>query len=180
MSLKAKLVSTIAAFCMVICLLSVGIWAASTGTVTVGGTVSFEATDVNVTVTGTVSGAKVNTWTDTITWSAEDATAAEVWDGLLFEFVQNTTDTSKLDDIVISLKIDNLSTERGILVTLEKTSTDTDDVSVTVDTANEAKVAAEGTTTLKITIKALGDANSTIDATGFGAKLTIKNDPNQA
>ena len=51
MKLKAKLVSTIAAFCLVLCLTIVGVWAATSATVTMGGNISFTATDVNATVT---------------------------------------------------------------------------------------------------------------------------------
>ena len=56
MSLRAKLVTTIAALCMVICLLSVGVWAASQGTVGLQGTVSFQLKDVQVTVAGAYAG----------------------------------------------------------------------------------------------------------------------------
>ncbi len=56
MSLKAKLISTISAFCLVLALLVVGVFAAQSATIQLGGTVSFTATAVVGDVTITYSG----------------------------------------------------------------------------------------------------------------------------
>ena len=56
MSLKAKLVSSVAAFCLVLALLVVGILAVPSATINMGGSISFQATDVNATVNITVTG----------------------------------------------------------------------------------------------------------------------------
>lgn len=60
MSLKAKLISTIAAFCLVISLLFVGVFAANNVSIQMGGQVTFTATDVYGDVTITYSGAANN------------------------------------------------------------------------------------------------------------------------
>ena len=75
MNSKAKLISTIAAICMVLVLLVGGIWAASSGTVTIGGTVSFSAQDVDVKITGVVTGASTASTPelDPIRWNAATA-----------------------------------------------------------------------------------------------------------
>ena len=57
MKIKAKLVSTIAAACLVIALLVTGVWAVSTASVTLGGSISFSATNVHATIEGSITGA---------------------------------------------------------------------------------------------------------------------------
>ena len=185
MSLKAKLVSTIAAVCMVICLLSVGIFAATTGTVNVGGTVSFSATNVDVTITGSISGAKDNTWADGatgVTWDAKNTTetVSVDWKGLNLAFVQN--EQGGLDDIVISLVVTNNNEERGVAVTLTDNTEDSalNNVEVqlsktsdtlTSTTATESKKATE---TYTITLHPTVDANQSASAT-FDVSLAVTN-----
>ena len=57
MSLKMKLTSTIAAFLLILGLTIMGVMAAPSATVNLGGSISFTATDVNAKVTGDISGA---------------------------------------------------------------------------------------------------------------------------
>ena len=79
MSLKAKLVSSVAAFCLVLALLVVGILATNTATVNMGGTISFTATDVNATVQISVEGTTETVAPVTYTYSAEKGNATENW-----------------------------------------------------------------------------------------------------
>lgn len=164
MNSKAKLISTIAAICMVLVLLVGGIWAASTATVNVGGSVSFNANDVKVTVTGKVEGAKVNTWTKEVTWDEtnSETTLTANWTDLNLEFVKSTDGqgalTGELDDIVITITITNLDEQRALNVTLKDNTTGHAgfevELSETSDTLNKvdgAKDSAEYTITLKPT-----------------------------
>ena len=175
MSLKAKLVSTIAAICMVICLLSVGIWAASTGTVNVGGTVSFTASDVDVTITATVNGAKTTGQTKTVTWSAANTeeTLTADWSNLTLDFVKGS-------DIEIVLEITNNSVERSVGVAISDNESSATNYTHAVDLASdtlEAKGATgEGvsnTGTYKITLK-VTDWNKLVSGT-LAYKVVVNN-----
>ncbi len=57
MTLKTKLITSVSMFFMVVALLVVGVWAVSTAQVTMGGTISFNATNIYATITGTIEGA---------------------------------------------------------------------------------------------------------------------------
>ena len=110
MKLKAKLISTIAAFAMVLCLTIVGVWAAATVTVSVTGTVSYTATDVDATVTGTITGIN-ETKSFKKDFSADIADTSGAWDLSGITFVKN-------QDVVITLNVKNNSTERPLQATL--------------------------------------------------------------
>ena len=70
MSLKAKLATTIAALCMVICLLTVGVWAAESATVKLSGKVSFVANDVYATVAVVTSGHEGDSVSKSVTFNS--------------------------------------------------------------------------------------------------------------
>jgi len=183
MSLKAKLVSTIAAFCMVICLLSVGIWAASSGTVNIGGTVSFEVTDVNVLIEGTVTGmdGAAPTLKD-IDWNAEDGyntdtdsdsendALVEGWALGALSFKKNAQ--GELDSITLTIDITNRSTVNAAKATLEVIAPTSGDVKVEASSAVNIQPTKTGQLTL--TISTEKDANNTIDPTQITAKLVVE------
>lgn len=111
MSLKVKLITSIASLCMIVCLLSVGVWAASQGTITLNGSVSFTAKDVNVTVVGDASGNKGFDLTNILNedWNASDATASSTWNPeLIF--------TSHDEIITLTITITNRSYDRKVNV----------------------------------------------------------------
>ena len=136
MSLKAKLTTTLAALCMVICLLSVGVWAATQATVNFSGTVTFELRDVQVSVYGAYKGTGEDTDlgsadTDAIaegedelivTWTAEDEDATEDpadEDNMLdkdWEFNALNFE-NKNSTIVIALKVKNNNPDNGVYAT---------------------------------------------------------------
>lgn len=122
MKLKAKLISTIAAFAMVLCLTIVGVWAAATVTVSVTGTVSYTATDVDATVTGTITGITESGKNFEKTFNAASTENSGAWDLSGITFVKN-------QDVVITLNVKNNSTERPLQATLanngEATGTNT-------------------------------------------------------
>lgn len=112
MKLKAKLISTIAAFAMVLCLTIVGVWAAASVKVNVTGTVTYSTQDVNVKVEGSITGivgASEKTFTQE--WDADDTNGEATWALGDIVFEKNAT-------VVITLKVTNLSTEDNITATL--------------------------------------------------------------
>lgn len=122
MKLKAKLISTIAAFAMVLCLTIVGVWAAATVTVSVTGTVSYTATDVDATVTGIITGINETDKNFEKTFNAASTENSGVWNLSGITFVKN-------QDVVITLTVKNNSTERPLQATIanngEATGTNT-------------------------------------------------------
>ena len=181
MSLRAKLATTIAALCMVICLLTVGVWAASQTTVNIDGSVSFVANDVHATVTLTSTGAKT-TVNKSVTFNS-DANAAE---GENKTEVENW-DTADLDldfekkgvDIVLEIKVDNLSTERTLTAAVAVDDpAEGSNITVTVDGEASATVAkatdasTPGTATLKVKIHVV-DSNKQVDKAAYGITVTL-------
>ena len=143
MSLKVKLTTTIAALCMVICLLTVGVWAATKGTVNLHGTVSFTAKDVSVRVYGAISGTDatngdnvgktdISTIVAAESDDAFDATQHDqkiaVWDAstsgeILTADWGTTSDSlnllfaSKESTIKLVIKVENTNAERSVKYT---------------------------------------------------------------
>lgn len=144
MKLKAKLISTIAAFAMVLCLTIVGVWAAATVTVSVTGTVSYTATDVDATVTGTITGITESGKNFSKTFNAASTDNSGAWDLSGITFVKN-------QDVVITLNVKNNSTERPLQATL----------------------ANNGETTGTNTTAALGETTTSIIAAGDNDDFTF-------
>lgn len=110
MSLKAKLISTISAFCLVIALLVVGVLAVNPAKVNMGGNITFSATDVMATISADVAGISGTHTFDDITFdeNTEDGEATNSsWTGLNFAFANKTT------DIVLTITVVNNSDERA-------------------------------------------------------------------
>lgn len=154
MKLKAKLISTIAAFAMVLCLTIVGVWAATTVNVTVTGTVGYIATDVDATVEGSITGITETgkTYSQTFNSDTVGEPATGSWD------LSNIT-FAKGQDVVITLKVTNNSTERALNAKLvnngEAAGTNT---TAALGTTTEATVAANDSASFTFTIK-VGDWN---------------------
>lgn len=118
MSLKAKLVSTVAAFVMVLALMVVGVLAANSASVDLGGSISFTSDHVLATVSVSATGAKesstVNGQGDyQKKFTAADATATWTKDDIDLSFASQDT------DIVITITVKNDSTERALTLTAE-------------------------------------------------------------
>lgn len=116
MTLKAKLFSTIAAFCLVAVLMIVGVFAASSVSVNMSGQISFSATDVKATINGVVANAyKQGTKEDaekpaTITFDGsevDEETDTKTWENLNWDY----KDSHK--DITFTITIQNDSTQRA-------------------------------------------------------------------
>ena len=146
MKLKAKLISTIAAFAMVLCLTIVGVWAATTVNVTVTGTVGYIAKDVDATVTGSITGIteEGKTYSQTFNSDTVGEPATDTWD------LSNIT-FAKGQDVVITLTVHNNSTERKL----------------------NASIANNGEATGRNTTAALGTTTTAEVATGADASFTF-------
>lgn len=135
MKLKAKLISTIAAFAMVLCLTIVGVWAAATVTVNVTGTVSYIAKDVNASVQGSITGIAETgkTYDETFNDDTTDEQANDAWALENITFVKHT-------DVVITLKVTNLDSTRKLTAKLENKGATVDNVTVSLGTTEAVTV----------------------------------------
>lgn len=173
MSLKAKLVSSVAAFCLVLALLVVGILAVPQATINMGGSITFDAQDVVATVTVTSTGATTDlnlTGDSAIKFDSTTTQAKVDKDDLDLEFA------SKTEDIVITVTITNDSDE-SMTVTPTLPKVDGSGVGIATTEKNGEETAAAATATAKtvtagksivytITISMTeGAANNNISAT---------------
>ena len=114
MTLKTKLITSVSMFFLVVALLVVGVWAVSTAQVTMGGTISFNATNIYATITGTIEGATNAKAMTPLEYSAKtepNDTAKATWCQDL-TFADATIPTIKW-----TITIENKS-ERALYVTL--------------------------------------------------------------
>ncbi|MBO5022513.1 MAG: hypothetical protein J6C53_03445, partial [Clostridia bacterium] len=114
MTLKTRLITTISMFFLVVALLITGVWAASTANVNIGGTISFNATNIYATITGSISGATTTPTLSPLNYSAKSnpgTTELNTWK-------QNLTFTdATIPAIKWTVTIQNKS-ERTLYVTL--------------------------------------------------------------
>ena len=154
MSIKMKLVSCISAFILVLGIFIFGVLSAEQATVNLGGSISFDATDVYARVTGKVQNAQTNPTLDTLEFSATNDTPDQSsWSGLELQF------DSRATDITIEVTVENLSMERELTVNLTdmiETSTDNLGKSITLD--NGAYVSGTNTT---VPVATSNDENNT-------------------
>lgn len=190
MKLKAKLLSTIAAFCMVICLLSVGIWAASKGTVSINGSVSFDATDIEATIDASLTGQDFTTQNMTqVVWNRatvlgeentdagdENALYAE-WNLSTIKFVKQSD--GSLGALTLTVTVTNTNTERNLVVNLTKTATDTEEVEFALDketaTIAPAGKGVENSAQFKLTITPKVTASESVALTAFDLDVVLTN-----
>ena len=122
MSIRLKLVSCISAFILVLGIFIFGVLSAQQVTVNLGGSISFDATDVYARVTGRVQNAQDNPTLETLEFSADnDNPDQSSWSGLQLQFDSQAT------NITIEVTVENLSIERTLTVNLTdmiQTSTD--------------------------------------------------------
>jgi len=176
MSNKAKLVSVIAAFVLVITLLIGGVFAAQTATVNLGGTITFQAKDVQATISaatvsnGTVTDAASKMQQVVLDANNDGATAIATWSGLDITFDDSG------DDVTIVFTITNDHGEKALIVTTTQTDGTTDNATMTTTvTGGTGTVAsntiavgesAEYTVTFHIT-----DQNTSASITGFNLAI---------
>ena len=112
MSNKVRLITTISAICMVLALLTVGVWAVSTASVTLGGSVSFTADNIHAKITGSVTGTQETISLAELNYSA-DTTPSE--DNINTWANNQMTFTSE-NLITMTITVENLSEERSLFV----------------------------------------------------------------
>lgn len=188
MTTKAKLVSTIAAFCLVLALMVVGVLAASSATVDLGGSISFTAKDVVATVSVSASG------------SAEDATVNGT--GVYTESFDSTdnptaswtkndinlTFASKDAPIVITIAVQNDSDERALTLTaatlpsvtgdninLKSLQYDMNDADAPKNLTTEAVTVPAGEKVEIIMTISITDANASVTGSSWTADFTLAN-----
>ena len=119
MTLKTKLISTISAFVLILTIVIVGVWAATQANIPMGGSVNFAATDVYVKITGEIEGAENSSaYADlpALIFSGEteggqpSESDLQRWQKLDVDFNSSAT------PIKVKITIENLSTERWLLV----------------------------------------------------------------
>ena len=162
MSAKVKLISFISAFVLVLGIMIIGVLSAEQVQVNIGGSVSFNATNVYARVSGNISGAQTGNKTfSTLTYSASETTGDESdWANLALEF------TEIPDPIIITITVENLSTQRTLTANLTNSlSTSGLNIAITRDTASYTSA----------TNVELGTAGSSTDSTTFTLTLTVAN-----
>lgn len=170
MSLKAKLVSSVAAFCLVLALLVVGILAVPSATINMGGTISFQATDVNATVAITVAGTEETIDPVNYTYNASqgEATVENVWKTTAWNFDENR-------EIVVTITVTNKDTVRQLDVDFTAPA-DMAASNVTVSTTGEdtTLAAKNGSVTYTITFTPANE-NLAVTNAAWTAKLVLTN-----
>ncbi len=155
MSLKAKLISSISAFVLVLTILIVSVWAVSQTQIPIGGTVNFKATNVHAEVSGTVTGMEDNPTLPTLIFSeGEDASSEEdlsPWKNLNLLF------TELGEPIKITVTVKNLSGERslGVSVTNQMDPIENVNISITKgegEASTSAIVSPSSSATFVLTI----------------------------
>ncbi len=183
MTLKAKLVSTIAAFALVLALLVVGVLAASSASINMSGSLSFTATDVNATVDISVAGNKaagdVGDGTYTFNSATQDTSKDVTLSGLAWTFA------SKTSTITLTIVVTNKDETRSLTSTLTPTLTKLAAANVTAAAsvtggegeADDAQTLTAGeSVTYTVTFK-ITDANKSVSSTAatWSAKLALAN-----
>lgn len=181
MKLKAKLVTTCAAFCLILCLTIVGVWAVTTASIPMGGSVGFTASDVDATISGSFSGisGQQDLTTLKLDASTKDVTSVAgytTWQDWELNFAD------KAQDIVLTITVKNDNTERAIDATFTNSSSPLDNITVSL-AGGDTDGSGSYTSGTKVTIQAgqsvifkvtisVEDANDSASATlAFALKL---------
>ena len=155
MSLKAKLISSISAFVLVLTILIVSVWAVSQTQIPIGGTVNFKATNVHAEVSGTVTGMEDNPILPTLIFSeGEDASSEEdlsPWKNLNLLF------TELGEPIKITVTVKNLSDERSLGVSITNQMAPIENVNISItkgegEASTSAIVSPSSSATFVLTI----------------------------
>ena len=174
MSLKAKLISSISMFVLVLALLVVSVFALRQERLSLGGTISFQASSVYAKVSGTVSGMNENPTLPTLIFSeGKDATPEsdmEIWNALSLVFSESG------EPIKISLTVENLSEELslGVSITNQIASIENVNISITKndEEATSSIVAPAESATFVLTIS-LKDTSVSVPETSYDFLINL-------
>ena len=184
MSLKAKLVSSVAAFCLVLALLVVGVLAIPTATVNMNGSISFNATDANVTVDGELSNATTShPFTqlvyDATRGDAENTDALATWTNIVIDFKNEAS-----NNITLKITVTNKDANRPMYAALESSAlaaltNETNNVTATVTTEEGAYTWGDsvdmqvGEDVVFTITFAMEDRNEPVNVASWTAQLTV-------
>lgn len=114
MSLKGKLFTAVSMFALTCAMLLVGVWAVSSTSIEIGGTISFNATSVNARITGNFANTSEGTLTlnELVYSSTSENPDTSSWNKALSFNEEGTS-------IVLTMNIENVSTERALYVSIE-------------------------------------------------------------
>ena len=151
MKLKAKLVTTCAAFCLILCLTIVGVWAVTTASIPMGGSVGFTASDVDATISGSFTGISGSQDLTTLKLDASTTAVTDVagygtWQEWELNFANKT------DDIVLTITVTNKNTERAINATFKNSSSSLKNITVSL-AGGDAAGSGSYTSGSKVTIQ---------------------------
>ena len=179
MTLKRKLFTAISMFALTCAMLLVGVWAVSSTSIEIGGTISFLATNVNATVSGSITGTSSGTITPTtLEYSSSKTPTTEA----LNTWKNNLSFDEEGSKITMTITVNNLSSERKLYVTLTDTVGDVTNLSKTVKngentytSGTRVEIAISGTATFTIEF-IVGSTDISMDGSyGYTMKLKDEN-----
>ena len=178
MSNKVKLVSVVAAFLLVLSMVVVGVLAAQSATVNLGGTITFQAKDVQATISAaTVTNGAVADATNKLQQVVLDADndgseAIATWAGLTLTFDEGG------DDLTITFTITNDHGEKDLIVTTTQTDGTVDNMTMTTTveggtgTVASNTIAVGGSAEYTVTFH-ITDQNDSASITGFNLAIAM-------
>ena len=175
MSLKARLISSVSMFVLVLALLVVSVFALRQERLSLGGTISFQASSVYAKVSATVSGMDENPTTlPTLIFSEGEGASSEEdiekWNDLNLVFNSSAT------PIEISVTVENLSKELslGVSITNQIASIENVNISITKgeEEATSATVAPTESATFVLTIS-LKDTSVSVPETSYDFLINL-------
>lgn len=175
--LKFKFLLIVPMFFVVLALTLVGVWAAQSVSVGVNGTISYQATNVYATITGSVSGAKNNVTFSALNYSADSTPSADAlatWKNKNIQF-QNAAGANYGADIVLTITIQNHA-DRALKVKITDNSSSSANLTRTIGGAGTTfEVGAGATTSTTITFR-ITDKNKSVSSSSFNYTISL-NDP---
>ena len=182
MTLRAKLLISVAAFTMVLALLIVGVLAVQSATVPITGNIVFNATDANVEISGTLSNATTAHTFTTLKYDADTTagtTALNTWKNVKIDFKNQAA-----SDITLSITVTNKDETRNMYTSLDSTQlkglTDaTNNVTATVKTGTGAytwgkpvTISKQDAVTFTITFS-IGTRNKSVNVSSWTVELDV-------
>lgn len=168
--IKWKLLFIVCQIFLLSAVIVVGVFAAQKAEVELNGTITFEANQVYAKVTGSVSGAQETPTYQTLNYAASSTpTSAQ-----LNSWSNNLNFKNTANPIVISMTIQNLSSERSLIITASDLSATTPNLSRAIST-NSITLAPSGVTTITFTLS-VTSPNTLVDTSyHFRVILTDEN-----
>lgn len=168
MSFKTKMFSIATSVVLALAMLIIGVWAVQQGTVQMGGSISFNATDVYARVSGSITGTESTVELADLYFSAEDEnspsdSAIRTWNNNSLVFAENS------DTITINIEVENLAQNRVLNVSLEDHTSVPSSINKSITLTNGTTSSYTGGTIVPMA-GSTGDGTSVIS---FAVSFTI-------